>query len=145
MDFGFVELEVDGFPPWNVQEEEVTVPEVRFVKPVQVPEQITESVAVNKTVGVEIIVTVTGCETLEEPIALLTVSVTVYVPAEVKQNGTGAVPLCEALIAPGQDHDHCDGFPLERLLTDTQVVSQLCPGVPRLKAATGAAIFVFAD
>lgn len=60
MEFGFVELEEDGFPPWNVQEEEATVPEVRFVKPVQVPEQITESVAENETVGVEIIVIATG-------------------------------------------------------------------------------------
>ena len=70
-------MEDAGFPPWNVQDEVVIVPELRLVKSIHVPEQITSLLAVNDTEGEGSIVMLTGCETLDEPIALLTVSVTV--------------------------------------------------------------------
>lgn len=57
------------------------------------PVQSITSFAENATTGTGSMVTVSACEKVFEPMALLTVSVTVYVPEVVKQNAAGVGPV----------------------------------------------------
>ena len=121
------------------------VPGVRFVKPVHSPAHNCASFALKFITGVGSKLTFKVWENVDEPRALLTVKVVVYDPELAKQNWTGEIPVCKGFIAPGHDHDHCVGFPVELSVNSTHVVVQ--PGLVDVTEndATGAIRFTVAD